>query len=48
MIPERAHGMRIIRDNVTQPGFVNFIVTRRLGGTIRNSEAIKLLKVATA
>lgn len=42
------HGMRIIRDNVTDPGFVNFIVTKRLGGKIRNSEAIKLLKVAAS
>lgn len=42
------HGMRIIRDNVTQPGFVNFIVTKRLGGRVRNSEAIKLLKVAAS
>lgn len=42
------HGLRIIRDNVTAPGFVNFIVTKRVGGCIRNSEAIKLLKVAAA
>lgn len=41
------HGLRIIRDNVTKPGYVRYIISRRLGGTIRDSQAIKLLKVAS-
>lgn len=40
-------GMRITRDEVTAPGFVKFHVRKRVGGIIRNSQAIKLLKIAT-
>ena len=41
-------GMRVtIDDNLTKPGFVKFYVRRRVGGVIYDSEAIKLLKVAT-
>ena len=41
-------GLRItIDDNITKPGFVRFYVRRRVGGVILDSEAIKLLKVAT-
>ena len=40
------HGIRIIRDNVTKPGFVRWIASKRVGGTIRDSQAIKLLKIA--
>ncbi len=41
-------GMRITRDEITTPGFVKFYVRKRVGGKIRNSEAIKLLKIATS
>lgn len=41
-------GMRITRDEITTPGFVKFYVRRRVGGKIRNSQAIKLLKIAAA
>lgn len=41
-------GMRITRDEITTPGFVKFYVRKRVGGKIRNSQAIKLLKIATA
>jgi len=41
-------GMRITRDEITTPGFVKFYVRRRVGGKIRNSQAIKLLKIATS
>lgn len=41
-------GMRITRDDITQPGFVKFYVRRRVGGKIRNSQAIKLLKISAA
>ena len=41
-------GMRITRDEITTPGFVKFYVRRRVGGILRNSQAIKLLKIATS
>lgn len=40
-------GMRITRDEITTPGYVKFYVRKRVGGKIRNSQAIKLLKIAT-
>ena len=39
-------GMRITRDEITTPGYVKFYVRKRVGGKIRNSQAIKLLKIA--
>lgn len=41
-------GMRITRDEITTPGFVKFYVRKRVGGKIRNSQAIKLLKIASS
>lgn len=41
-------GMRITRDEITTPGFVKFYVRRRVGGRLRNTQAIKLLKIATS
>ena len=41
-------GMRITRDEITTPGYVKFYIRRRTGGKIRNSQAIKLLKIAAA
>lgn len=40
-------GMRITRDEITTPGVVKFYIRKRVGGKIRNSQAIKLLKIAT-
>ena len=40
-------GMRITRDELTTPGYVKWYVRRRLGGKIRKSEAIKLIKFST-
>lgn len=40
-------GMRVVRDEVTTPGYVKFIVSKRVGGKVLDSDAIKLLKVAT-
>jgi HK97 family phage major capsid protein len=40
-------GMRITRDEITQPGFVKFYVRRRVGGRLRNTQAIKLLRIST-
>lgn len=39
-------GMRMTRDDVTTPGYVKFYVRKRVGGKIKNSQAIKLLKIA--
>jgi HK97 family phage major capsid protein len=39
-------GMRMTRDEITLPGFVQFYIRKRVGGRIRNSQAIKLLKIA--
>lgn len=39
-------GMRITRDEITTPGFVKFYVRKRVGGMLRNTQAIKLLKIA--
>jgi HK97 family phage major capsid protein len=37
-------GMSMIRDNVTVPGFTNFLMARRHGGIPRNNDAVKFLK----
>jgi HK97 family phage major capsid protein len=37
-------GMRMTRDEITVPGFVQFYIRKRVGGRIRNSQAIKLLR----
>ncbi len=41
-------GMRITRDEITTPGFVKWYVRKRVGAKLRNTQAIKLLKVAAA
>lgn len=37
-------GMTMIRDNVTVPGFTNFLVSQRAGGIPRVNDAVKFLK----
>lgn len=39
-------GLRVTRDDITLPGFVQWYIRRRVGGRIRNSEAIKLLRIS--
>lgn len=41
-------GTRITRDEITTPGFVKFYVRKRVGGKLRNTQAIKLLKIAAS
>lgn len=41
-------GMRIIRDEVTRPGFVRYLISKRLGGILLDSNAIKLLKMSVS
>jgi HK97 family phage major capsid protein len=41
-------GMRITRDEITTPGFVKFYVRKRVGAKLRNTQAIKLLKIAAS
>lgn len=40
-------GMRMTRDEITTPGFIKFYIRKRMGGKLRNTQAIKLLKIAT-
>lgn len=39
-------GTRITRDEITTPGFVKFYVRKRVGGKLRNTQSIKLLKIS--
>lgn len=39
-------GFRIVRDDVTQPGYVKWNMSRRVGGKLKDTNAIKLLKIA--
>lgn len=41
-------GMRMTRDEITTPGFVKFYVRKRVGGMLRNTQAIKVLKIAAS
>jgi HK97 family phage major capsid protein len=41
-------GMRMTRDEITSPGFVKFYIRKRVGGKLRNTQAIKLLKIASS
>ena len=40
-------GMRMTRDEITTPGYVKFYIRKRVGGKLRNTQAIKLLKIAS-
>lgn len=37
-------GLRITRDNVTNPGYIRFYIRRREGGIVRNNDAAKWLR----
>ncbi|MCA3254938.1 MAG: phage major capsid protein [Alphaproteobacteria bacterium] len=39
-------GIFVVRDNITQPGFVKYHMRKRVGGGATNFEALKLLKMA--
>lgn len=41
-------GIKMLRDPYTARPFVNFYSTKRVGGALSNSEAIKLLKIAAS
>lgn len=41
-------GVALIRDNITEKGTTKFNFRKRVGGGIKNFEAIKLLKIATS
>jgi HK97 family phage major capsid protein len=47
LIAERQE-TRILRDPYTNKPFVSFYATKRIGGTVSNSEAIKLMKFAVS
>lgn len=46
LIVDRA-GVRVLRDDLTKKGFVKYYTTKRVGGGVNNSEAIKLMKFAS-
>lgn len=41
-------GMRVTRDEITLPGFVQWYARRRIGGRLRNTQAIKLLRISVS
>jgi HK97 family phage major capsid protein len=41
-------GTRVTRDDITLPGFVQWYIRKRVGGRLRNTQAIKLLKIAAS
>jgi HK97 family phage major capsid protein len=41
-------GTRILRDPYTNKPYINFYITKRVGGMLENSEAVKLLKIAVS
>jgi HK97 family phage major capsid protein len=41
-------GVRILRDPYSNKPYVSFYTTKRVGGGVRNFQAIKLLKIATS
>lgn len=41
-------GTSVVRDNITQPGFVKFHMRRRVGGGAVNFEAVKAMKFAAS
>jgi HK97 family phage major capsid protein len=47
LIAERSE-TAILRDPYTNKPFVNFYATKRVGGCVANSEAIKLMKFAAS
>lgn len=40
-------GTSVVRDNITQPGFVKYHMRRRVGGGAVNFEALKFFKIST-
>ena len=47
LITER-QGTRILRDPYTNKPFVNFYATKRIGGQVLDSDAIKVMKIAAS
>ncbi len=41
-------GTRILRDPYTNKPFVNFYATKRIGGQVLDSDAIKVMKIAAS
>jgi HK97 family phage major capsid protein len=41
-------GMRVTRDDITVPGFVQWYIRKRVGGRLRNTQAIKLLRISAS
>jgi len=41
-------GMGLVRDEVTKPGYIRYIMYKRVGGKLKDTNAIKLLKIAAS
>ena len=41
-------GIRALRDAYTNKPYVHFYTTKRLGGAVKNHQAVKLLKIAAS
>jgi HK97 family phage major capsid protein len=41
-------GLRVLRDPYTNKPYVHFYTTKRVGGGVQDSNAIKLLKIAAS
>ena len=40
-------GTRVTRDDITVPGFVQWYIRKRVGGRLRNTQAIKVMRIST-
>lgn len=47
-ITDHTSGVRMLKDNITKPGFVKMYTSRYVGGGLVDSNAIKFMKVASA
>lgn len=47
LVADRA-GLRIIRDEITKPGAVRYLISKRVGGRTLDSNAIKLLRMSVS
>jgi HK97 family phage major capsid protein len=41
-------GMGMVRDEVTKPGYIRFMMYKRVGGKLKDTNAIKLLRIAAS
>ena len=47
-VTDHNSGVRMLRDNLTSPGFVKMYTTRYVGGGLVDSNAVKILTLASS